>query len=54
LNEKEIVKNKNFELENNKKLREINFNLVQSKLNTMYNSINYISDIKALEDKYFV
>lgn len=44
--------NKIFELEQNKTLTNISYNLLQVKLNMLYESINAISNAKNLEDKY--
>ena len=52
LSENDEQSNKIFDLEQNKRLKEISLELVQSQLNHLFNSINAISNAKNLEDKY--
>ena len=52
LQENDDHSNKIFELKQNKRLTEISYELVQVKLNMMFESINEISNAKNLEDKY--
>lgn len=46
------LKNQIFELDQNKKLTQISYEIVQTKLNMLYESMTAISNAKNLEDKF--
>ena len=48
------LKNQIFELDQNKKLTYISYEIVQTKLNMLYESMTAISNAKNLEDKFQV
>ena len=48
------LKNQIFELDQNKKLTQISYEIVQTKLNMLYESMTAISNAKNLEDKFQV
>ena len=48
------LKNQIFELDQNKKLNQISYEIVQTKLNMLYESMTAISNAKNLEDKFQV
>jgi hypothetical protein len=52
LSQNDEQSNKVFELEQNRRLHEISYELVQGKLSMLFNSINAISNAKKLEDKF--
>lgn len=52
LSQNDEQKNKIYELRQNKKLTDISYELVQGKLNKLFESINAISNAKNLQDKY--
>mmetsp|Transcript_34163 Transcript_34163/g.52432 ORF Transcript_34163/g.52432 Transcript_34163/m.52432 type:complete len:91 (-) Transcript_34163:846-1118(-) len=52
LSKNDLQANQIFELNQNRKLGEIQNELIESKLNMIFDSINSISNAKNLEDKY--
>lgn len=52
LSQNDEQSNKVFELEQNRRLHEISYELVQGKLSMLFDSINAISNAKELEDKF--
>jgi hypothetical protein len=52
LSNNDLLSNKIFDLIQSKKLQQIQYELVEDKLNMIFESVNAISNAKNLEDKY--